>query len=49
MITFEAPCCDQPITVESPVPDAIRCDECSVTWLVTDPEPAARTEPALAA
>jgi hypothetical protein len=40
MITVERPCCDQPLAVEMPLPDALRCDECAVTWIVTDPEPA---------
>lgn len=49
MITIERPCCDQPLSVESPVPDALRCDECAVTWLVTDPKPAPVARVALAA
>jgi hypothetical protein len=40
MITIERPCCDQPLAVEMPLPDAHRCDECAVSWIVTDPEPA---------
>jgi hypothetical protein len=48
MITLEAPCCDRPLLVEVPLPDALRCDECAVSWTVTDPEPApvARVTPA---
>ena len=52
MITIERPCCDQPLSVESPVPDALRCDECAVSWTLTDPEPesiARATHVALAA
>ncbi|MCI0581510.1 MAG: hypothetical protein L0227_01220 [Chloroflexi bacterium] len=49
MITIEAPCCDQPLTVEIPLPDALRCDECAVTWVLADPEPAPAARIALAA
>jgi hypothetical protein len=49
MITIERPCCDQPLAVEMPLPDALRCDECAVTWIVTDPEPASVAHAALAA
>ena len=49
MITIECPCCDQPLTVEMPLPDALRCDECVVGWIVTDPEPASVAHAALAA
>jgi hypothetical protein len=49
MITIERPCCDKPLTVELPLPDALRCDECAVSWIVTDPEPASVAGAALAA
>jgi len=49
MVTIERPCCDQPLTVETPLPDALRCDECAVAWAVTDPEPAPVARAALAA
>jgi hypothetical protein len=38
MVTTERPCCDQPLTVEMPLPESLRCDDCAVTWSVTDPE-----------
>jgi hypothetical protein len=49
MITIERPCCDQPLAVEMPLPDALHCDECAVSWIVTDPEPALVAQTALAA
>jgi hypothetical protein len=49
MITIEAPCCDQLLSVEAPMPDAIRCDDCAVIWAVADPEPAPLPSLALAA
>jgi len=49
MITIERPCCDQPLAVEMPLSDALRCDECAVSWTVTDPEPAPVARVALAA
>ena len=39
MVTTERPCCDQPLAVELPLPDHLTCDDCSVSWTVTDPEP----------
>ena len=49
MITIERPCCEQPLAVEMPLPDAFRCDECAVSWIVTDPEPASVAPVTLAA
>jgi len=49
MITIERPCCDQPLSVEFPLPDELRCDDCAVSWTVADPEPAPTAIPALAA
>ena len=49
MITIERPCCDQPLAVEMPLPDALRCDECAVSWVVTEPRPASVVDTALAA
>ena len=49
MITFDAPCCDQPLVVETPLPEALRCDSCAVTWQRADPEPAVDGISALAA
>ncbi|MEW5991966.1 MAG: hypothetical protein AB1736_11565 [Chloroflexota bacterium] len=49
MITFEAPCCDRPLSVESHAVEVVRCDECSVTWLLADAGPVADVTDALAA
>jgi hypothetical protein len=49
MITIERPCCDRPLAVEMPLPDALRCEECAVSWIVTDPEPPSVALAALAA
>jgi hypothetical protein len=49
MITIERPCCDRPLAVEMPLPDALRCVECAVSWSVTDPEPASVAPVAFAA
>ncbi len=39
MVTIERPCCDIPLAVELPLPDTAHCDECAVSWTITDPEP----------
>ncbi|HEX4896903.1 MAG TPA: hypothetical protein VFV53_00935 [Candidatus Limnocylindrales bacterium] len=49
MITIERPCCDQPLTVEMPLRDALHCDDCAVSWIVTDPEQTPVARAALAA
>lgn len=38
MVNIDRPCCDAPLTVELPLPDALRCDECAVAWTLADPE-----------
>jgi hypothetical protein len=49
MVTIERPCCLGPIVVEHPLPDILRCEDCSVEWAVADPTPAAPRIAALAA
>jgi hypothetical protein len=39
MILIDCPACDAPVATSLPLPDAIRCDDCAVTWEVTDAEP----------
>jgi hypothetical protein len=39
MIHIEPPCCDEPLPIDLPVPATFRCERCSVTWSVVDPEP----------
>jgi hypothetical protein len=38
MINLERPCCDAPLATELPLPDELFCDECAVSWVVTDAE-----------
>ena len=38
-----------PLAVELPLPDAIRCDECAVSWSISDPETESAHPVALAA
>ena len=49
MVNIERPCCDQPLAVDVPLPEALHCDECAVTWTVSDSEPAPVARVALAA
>ena len=52
MVIIDRPCCDAPLAVELPLADVLRCEDCSVTWAVAEPEaaPAVRAIPtALAA
>ena len=39
MILIDCPACSAPVPTSLPLPDEIRCDDCSVAWIVTDPEP----------
>lgn len=39
MIHIDRPCCDTPLATSLPLPDTLRCEDCSVTWTTTDPEP----------
>ena len=39
MVITERPCCDQPLTVEHPLPAHLTCDDCAVSWSVGDREP----------
>lgn len=41
MVNIERPCCDQPLAVETPVPDALTCEDCQVSWSLVDPQPEA--------
>ena len=38
MITTERPCCDTPFVVDYPLPETLHCDDCAVSWTVTDPD-----------
>jgi hypothetical protein len=49
MVNIERPCCDTPLAVELPLPDAIRCDECAVSWSIADPATESAHQVALAA
>ena len=40
MVIIERPCCDTPLAVELPLVDALRCEDCAVSWTVADPEAA---------
>jgi hypothetical protein len=37
MVTTERPCCESPLLVELPLPPILHCNDCSVSWTVTDP------------
>ncbi len=39
MIIIDCPACAAPVPTSFPLPDSIRCDDCSVAWTVTDREP----------
>jgi hypothetical protein len=39
MVHTDRPCCDAPLVTEMPLPDTLRCEDCAVTWTITDPEP----------
>ena len=39
MIHTNRPCCDTLLATEMPLPDTLRCEDCAVTWTITDPEP----------
>lgn len=36
MINIERPCCDTPMAIDMPMPEVLRCDDCSTTWDVGD-------------
>jgi len=39
MVITDRPCCDLPLLVEVPLPIVLRCDECTVEWVVVDRSP----------
>ena len=39
MINIECPACEAHLVTNLPLPDALRCDDCAVTWDLTDAEP----------
>lgn len=36
MILIEHPCCAALMTIDLPIPDSLRCDDCATIWDVVD-------------